>query len=94
MGAKSKNSSLVFTASSYNGDMWMDSSIEKFHSINTNNNTCKKMLKCFNNKWKAYKPYNGQFPNWEYMCLLKLVWNGKLDVNVDGKVLTFKRLSD
>lgn len=71
-------------------EKWSDSTIKKFLSINTNNNTCKGILKQFNqNTYKTYKSYNPQFPNWEYLCLLKLVWDGLLKVDTTGKKLTF-----
>ena len=67
------------------------STIKKFHSINTSNPTCQVILKqfnenncflCFKDNWNTYKSYNPQFNNWEYMCLLKMVWDGKLEVMI------------
>ena len=85
---------------------WSPSTIKKFHSINTTNPTCQGILEqfdenncflCFKNNWNIYKSYNPQFNNWEYMCLLKMVWDGKLEVMISlhngRRRLFFKTIS-
>jgi hypothetical protein len=52
---------------------WAKSSVDKWKGITGFSNEAKRILQSFNkNTWKPYSP-RGQFNNYEYLVLLKLV---------------------
>ena len=78
---------------------WVPGSIKKFMSISTDCPTAKYLqdyiyFHCSRKKnrftsrgvdcsWTSYKAYNKQYPMWEYMVLLKLVYKVKLLVRLN-----------
>jgi hypothetical protein len=74
---------------------WHEGSIKKFWSISPECRTARGILEQFNNdEWRSYKKYNKQYPNWEYLVLLKLVVMGCLQCRtsiINGRdTLVFK----
>ena len=78
---------------------WSPSTIKKFLSISTSCPTALKITEQFKGKrdWVPFTTYNPQFPNWEYMVLLKLVYKGVMNVGttrIRGReTLVFKTAS-
>jgi hypothetical protein len=78
---------------------WSPSTIEKFISISTSCPTALKLIKQFKGKkdWSPFKTYNPQFPNWEYMVLLKLVYKKAMYARIArirGRETLIFKLSD